>query len=254
VWDESELDREAVFPTVLAVGDSWFWYPRNNLAIPLHRILNRAQNHVMLVRGHSGAEAIDYQEGPIRAQVERDLDKPKGYGRTISAVFLSGGGNDFAGRDDLPQILLDDCSRAASAEACLRRGQPRRLFNTVRDALLSVVDLVQRKIPGTPVFVHGYDYAVPTGKGFLGLGQWLKFPMDQANVKDALQQSLVNLLIDGFRSALEEAQAQAPTLQLVDERGTLKPEDWANELHPTPSGFNRVAKRWTPALRAAQVA
>ena len=183
-----------------------------------------------------------------------DLDRKKGYGRTIKAVFLSGGGNDFAGRDDLPQLLLEDCSHATSAIACLRDGQPNRLFDTVTDALLSVVALVEEKIPGTPVFVHSYDYPPPNGKGFLGLGQWLQFPMDEAKVDRALQEEVAKLLVDQFWLCLEEAQAKAPTLKLVDGRHTLKPDEWANELHPTPRGFNRLAKCWRPALERTGVA
>ena len=106
VWDESILTRDGLFPTVLAIGDSWFWYPKNNLLNQLHKRLNRKKRHLILVRGHSGAEAVEYQSGPIREQIERDLDRKKGYGRTIKAVFLSGGGNDFAGRDDLGKLLL----------------------------------------------------------------------------------------------------------------------------------------------------
>ncbi len=254
VWNESILKREAVFPTILAIGDSWFWYPENNLATPLHTILNRRHTHVMLVRGHNGAEAVEYQSGPIRAQIEKDLDRAKGYGKTLKAVFLSGGGNDLAGSDDLPQVLLADCRNSSSPDACLRSGQPEQLFTRVRDALLSVVELVEKKIPGTPVFIHGYDYACPNGEGFLGLGQWLQFPMDQCQVTRNLQQGLVNVLIDRFRLALEEVRARAPSVRLVDGRRTLQAEDWANELHPTIPGFNRLAKCWQAPLEACGLA
>jgi len=250
VWDESKLQEEGENPTVLAIGDSWFKYPMNNLANHLHKILNRNRKHVMLVRGANGAEAIEYESGPIRSQIEWDLKKRGGYGRFIEAVFLSGGGNDLAGKDDFAKVILDDCSGARTPEECLRRGQPTRLFNTVQKALLSVVDLVQKNIPGTPVFVHGYDYANPNGVGFLGLGQWLQYPMLQCGVPLKLHQPLVNLIIDEFWNSLQRSQAQAPTLHLVDERGTLKREDWANELHPTLPGFNQVAKCWTPVLKA----
>ncbi|WP_291986230.1 SGNH/GDSL hydrolase family protein [Candidatus Accumulibacter sp. ACC007] len=255
VWDESLLTKDGLFPTVLAIGDSWFWYPKNNLLNQLHKRLNRKKRHIILVRGHNGAEAVEYQSGPIRAQIERDLDRKTGYGRTIKAVFLSGGGNDFAGRDDLGQLLLEDCSDATSAVSCLRNGQPEVLFKAVIDALLSVVELVERKIPGTPVFVHSYDYPPANGKGFLGLGQWLQFPMDDAKVDRDLQQEVVKLLIDQFWLCLEEAQAKAPTLQLVDGRHTLKSDDdWENELHPTVRGFNRLAKCWRPALERTGIA
>ncbi len=254
VWDESQLISNNVFPTILAIGDSWFWYPKNNLAIPLHKILNKQKSHVILVRGYSGAEAVQYASGVLRSQLEKDLDRATGYGRTLQAVFVSGGGNDLAGTDDFPELLRADCSSAASREECLRDGQPARLFDTVTNALLSVVALVQEKLPGTPVFVHGYDYACPNGKGFLGQGQWLQLPMDQCSVDRTLQQDLVNLLIDRFHAALTTAQAGNPALQVVNQRGTLGREDWANELHPTVEGFNRLAKCWVKPLVALGLA
>ena len=108
------------------------------------------------------------------------------------------------------KVILDDCSGAKTPQDCLCRGQPTRLFNTVQKALLSVVDLVQKNIPGTPVFVHSYDYANPNGVGFLGLGQWLQYPMLQCGVPLKLHQPLINLIIDQFWESLQRSQAQAP--------------------------------------------
>lgn len=253
VWDETQI-QPGDTPTVLAIGDSWFWYPRNNLAIPLHRILNRSQTHVVLVRGHNGAEAVEYESGPIRKQIEWDLDKKLGYGRTIRAVFLSGGGNDFAGRDDMEAVLKENCSNISEESQCFRDGQPGQLFQTVQKALLSVVDLVQDKLPGIPVFVHGYDYAIPSGKGFLGLGQWLQYPMDETKVSREIQQAVVNDLIDTFAEMLEDAARKRPALHFVDNRQTLSANQWANELHPTPRGFNKLARVWEPSLKNAGLA
>ena len=253
VWNEAEI-QPGDTPTVLAIGDSWFWYPRNNLAIPLHRILNRSSNHVILVRGHNGAEAVEYENGPIRKQIEWDLDKKIGYGRTIRAVFLSGGGNDFAGRDDMRALLKGDCSSLSDPSQCFRASQPAQLFEAVQKALLSVVDLVAEKLPGVPVFVHGYDYAVPSGKGFFGLGQWLQYPMDESQVDRGIQQAVVNELIDSFAGALAEASKKRPALHVVNARETLKPDQWANELHPTPRGFNKLATAWEPVLKSAGIA
>jgi hypothetical protein len=42
----------------------------------------------------------------------------------------------------------------------------------------------------------------------------------------------------------------ANLLFLVDTQGTLTPADWANELHPFPAGFIKVADRFVTALRA----
>jgi len=253
VWNEGQL-QPGDAPTVLAIGDSWFWYPRNNLAIPLHRLLNRNKTHVMLVRGHNGAKAVEYQHGPIRKQIEWDLDKKLGYGRTLRAVFLSGGGNDFAGREDMESILKPDCSQISNPEQCFQAGQPAELFQTVHQALLSVVDLVAERIPGIPVFVHGYDYPVPNGQGFLGLGQWLQYPMDEVQIDRDIQQAVVNDLIDTFAGVLADPAKQRANLHFVDARGTLRPDQWANELHPVPRGFNKLATAWTTALKQAGIA
>ena len=42
------------------------------------------------------------------------------------AVFISGGGNDFAGYNDLRPLLKDDCSKFKTAAACYRPGDDER--------------------------------------------------------------------------------------------------------------------------------
>ena len=71
VWDERQLD--GISPTILAIGDSWFWYPFNNLANPLHRILNRSREHIILVRGRNGATTSEYVKGRAREAPEQIL-------------------------------------------------------------------------------------------------------------------------------------------------------------------------------------
>lgn len=253
VWNEQELSQEVVFPTVLAVGDSWFWYLKSNLLVGLHKLLNQGRDHIILVRGANGAEATEYPTGAIRHLLERDLDAVKGYGKSLQAVLISGGGNDLAGPEDFVPLLQPDCSTATSAAACFKPGEPDALFNTVTAAHASTIDLVQQHLPGKPVFLHGYDYANPNGLGFLGFGQWLRVPMDMCRVPRPLQQSVVNHCIDTYWAWLLKLQAAYPdgVVRLVDQRGTLAPADWANELHPTPAGFRQLAKRWKPELKAA---
>jgi len=37
---------------------------------------------------------------------------------------------------------------------------------------------------------------------------------------------------------------------LVDTQGILRPADWANELHPTPAGFIKIAQKFADTLKA----
>ena len=114
------------------------------------------------------------------------------------------------------------------------------------------------------MIVHGYDYPVPDGRGFLGgfgplPGPWLKpgfhakqFADPETNV------ALMHDIIDRF-NAMVAALASDPLLTQVhylDLRGTLSTtltEDayhqwWGNELHPSEAGFSAVANKFALAL------
>lgn len=118
-----------------------------------------------------------------------------------------------------------------------------------------------------PVLVHGYDYAVPDGRGFLGgwgplPGPWLEPSFrEKGYMDDPRRRSLVRDLIDAFNQMLGDL-ASTPGIShvtYVDLRNTLPTSDseyrqwWANELHPTRSGFLRVAQRFAEEIRQAVV-
>lgn len=246
-WLGESQVPETFSPSVVALGDSWFWYLKNNLIFPLQRIINENGATPILVLGANGAEAEEYTMPTYSGQLDRVLDPRLGYGRTVRAVFLSGSGNDVAGTDDFPVLLRQDCSGASSADDCFKAGEPLSTARRLTRFLLDVHDRVQSLIPGTPVVVHGYDYAIPTGKGFLGLGQWLQDPMDSVGVARRFQRAVVKRLIDAVADA--QAEAILPTFLPIDTRDTLLDNQWANELHPTPGGFTKIAKRWRTPLR-----
>ncbi len=77
--------------------------------------------------------------------------------------------------------------------------------------------------------------------------------MDTAKVKTSIQQDVVNLLIDSLGKRLEALESSANgRVVFLRTVGTLKPEQWANELHPTPRGFNKMAtKHWVDAVKTA---
>jgi hypothetical protein len=128
--------------------------------------------------------------------------------------------------------------------------QPEKLLASAVGNLAEIADLVASKLPGIPVLIHGYDYACPSGKDFYGLGQWLQYPMDTAKIKRSIQQGVVNDLLDTFAEKLNEVAKDCKNIHAVNCLGTLKSEEWANELHPVRSGFNKLAKKWSPVLQA----
>jgi hypothetical protein len=48
-------------PDLLAIGDSWFWYPFNNLLIPIWGLWAGAKT--ILAQGKVGAEATELASG-----------------------------------------------------------------------------------------------------------------------------------------------------------------------------------------------
>jgi hypothetical protein len=256
-WSETALDSALATPSILAIGDSWFWYPfPGGSLISLLGSVVEPKEHVILVKGMNGAEAFDYVEGKYRRSVDQAL---RIYGDGLSAVFISGGGNDFAGFNDLSRLLNPDCSGAQSAAEC---------FNTDENGLPDFLDkmdqhyrtLIGRVYTRTSldcrIVMHSYDYAIPDGRSAMGRKAWLQPALIDARVPPALHEACIHHLIDAFFDLLSAITEGDPDhLLLVDSRGTLAPQDWANELHPKPRGFKKIVQqRWQPVLKNAGLA
>ena len=255
-WDADTLNEDHRAASILAIGDSWFWYP-----FPGGSLLNAlgplvaGRQHTILAIGNNGAEAYDYVLGKYEKIVRTALAQ---HGTGLSAVFLSGGGNDFAGFSDLRPLLERDCSGAANADECYRPGDADGTLDWfLRKLKESYALLLGRVLLSTPpelrVFMHNYDYPIPTGRGVYGGNSgWLKPALDDAQVPPGLQQACLRHLIDRLTDVLRELAARDPVrIVLVDSTDTLVPADWANELHPKPAGFRKIAReRWLPLLQA----
>lgn len=268
-WDAVLMRDDGRYPSILAIGDSWFWYPFPGGSLLNHLGPMVAQHdHVILAFGNNGAEAFDYVRGTYARQIDNAL---RLYGGSLSAVFISGGGNDFAGINDLRPMLLDDCSDCGSAAACFRdpseAGSLGWLLDKVGKSYIMLIDKVigatwQTGVPdargrpasatgATKIIVHNYDYAPVTGAGVFGHDStWLQPAFVAARVAPSLRDDCIRLLIDRFTDMLGSLVARYPgRVFLVDSRGALQREDWANELHPTGAGFGKIAERWRPVLR-----
>lgn len=264
-WDPTLMQTDGRQPSILAIGDSWFWYP-----FPGGSLLNYlgemvdAREHVILAYGYNGAEAYDYVHGKYKKLISTALDL---YGDRLSAVFISGGGNDFAGLNDLRPLLLSACANCTSASACFRAGPDTGtlewLMDKVRKSYIALIDQIlgasqsRSGSGGTSILIHTYDYSHPDGKGLFGPNSspWLHPALLAANVPVGLYDPCIKLLLDRFADMLTTLIARYPgRVHLVDSRNTLSQADWANELHPTPTGFGKIAKQWVPILKDLRLA
>jgi lysophospholipase L1-like esterase len=244
---------------LVAEGDSWFDYP-------LHDVLSILEDEhgfdvESVARKGDTVEDMAYSDGQFDDFV-RLLEKLLRQERVPDAILLSGGGNDIAG-DEFAMLL----NHAASGLPPLNDDVVRGVIDVrARDAyafLISglteiAVRLLKRPIP---IILHGYDYPVPDGRGFLGgfaflPGPWLQPGFHRKGHGDVdANTAIIGKLIDAFNTMLRQLARTAGFghVRYVDLRGTLSnaaayKRDWANELHPTERGFRAVALKIASAI------
>ncbi len=273
IYDAYEQWEDGVFPAVLAIGDSWFWYPNNNIlqAIAQHPKL-KAPYANMVRLGQNGALLLDYvnlngRPGKYADQLTAQL-KPKVL-QYFSAFFVSGAGNDAV---DYTLGLKADCSGETTAQGCISADGMSQLMKEITGSMSLLLHEVlwacnEQNHPMRIIF-HCYDYAVPDGRGF-GLpdltlaGPWLQPAMNKCKVPQdmVLRKGVIQILIDRLHDAFALYADPANDVYFVDSRGVLSSQDdtyrgdWANELHPTPAGFAKVVnQRWYDVLARAGLA
>src|SRR6185437_8854182 len=160
-----------------------------------------------------------------------------------------------------------DLSDAGWNEQVLAGVIDERIATAYRKMFLAVNQLCQNEFGAPlPIVVHGYDYPVPDGRGFLGgwgplPGPWLKPGFDEKLFLNPQQNTgMMKTLIDRFNAMLQTVAKSFSNVHYVDLRGTLPngagyKAYWANELHPTgdtlfgnKDGFLAVATKFEAVL------
>jgi hypothetical protein len=253
-WGAPEAMAAQANPFALLLGDSWFWYPFSNLAVAVGEEMPQ---HEFVVAGTNGANAGDW-DTKLRSSTRFTF---RMYAEGVRAFMLSGGGNEIAGEDDFLRILAEpeQCSNAQSVGECYEPGQPDGVLGRIAAAYRGVILQFRAYNKTATVFTHNYDNCWPTGRGFFGPGEWLKRPMDVAQVPDGLPRPLFADLLRRL-GELQKELARDPSLMPmvpIATAGTMPDEErmWANELHPTPAGFRILARDTVvPALQGAMPA
>jgi hypothetical protein len=259
-------------------GDSWFSYPVYD---EVTEVLRDEFNYNTRNAAHQGdtAQEIAYLPGQLShfASLFEDLVADKHVAR---AILLSCGGNDVM--DALAALMNPKGSggavwHPAVVQAVIHEQVPLAIAALVgRAVALSEQHFRQRR----PVLVHGYGNPVPDGRGFKFVatlaGPWMKpvfVRKGRASVEDdeiveelqananAIEELMAifnDTILPGL-AATANQQFGAEVVHYVDVRGVLSSHledddyrnDWANELHPTGKGFQKVARAIDEAIRRA---
>ncbi len=256
---------------ILAIGDSWFWYPNNNLVDAVLRLRELKEDFRSgLVLGKNGAKLSAYREGEFASEWRFELKRSN---FAYSVVMISGGGNDVV---DLGLALKKNCANITDPKKCFNEEK----LNTAIDAMVGTISALisdvqiaakRAEIRTPAILLNGYDLPVPDGTPFSLIGgtafkfggPWLKPALDAAKVEDNrdFRIAVVAHFMETFNTALQHLANQMTGVFLVRQIGTLSTakatykSDWANEMHPTRAGFDKLARgAWLQVLQQIGVA
>lgn len=244
---------------LVAEGDSWFDYPFHDVL----KLLEDDHGYDVESVAHKGdaIEAMAYGEHQL-GDFTRCIEKVIRRGERPKAILLSGGGNDIAG-DEFGMLLNHAGSAISGLNDKVVTGVIDERIRTAYVTILSAVTVVCEQLTGTPIpiIVHGYDYPVPDGRGFMGgwgpmPGPWLEPGFRVKGFEDLEKRvALTQVLIDRFNTMLGGVAGLQPFAHVtyIDLRKTLShgagyKKDWANELHPNGDGFAKVTDKFAAVL------
>jgi hypothetical protein len=244
---------------LIAEGDSWFDYPWTDVL----RILEDTYGYSVESVAHWGdrIEEMAYGGGQLE-ELTRRLERLFQRNTIPRAILLSGGGNDVAGAD-FSMLLNHANSATPGLNELIVQGVIDQRVRLAYITMLSSISHVctQSGHPGISILVHGYDYPVPDGRGFLGgwgafPGPWLEPGFrEKGYTVMTRKKQIARVLIDRFNAMLAEVVAlpELAHVRYVDLRNTLSTGAdyrrwWDNELHPTPRGFESIVQRFRAFL------
>lgn len=249
--DGEPVAKAGGFPPlqVFAEGDSWFDYP-----VPLFGggIIPRLQDKlgVPILDLSKAGDEVRYMLGvDERKKLTKHLKQGCPAGGPWDVLLFSGGGNDIV--DNPMALWVKDWNPAVPAVQHLHSQRFTAALDLVRAGYEDLIALRDQHSPTTVLVFHGYDFAIPDGRGVCFMGPWLKPTFELKKFPPgAPRQDVVNEMLGRFAAMLTTLAIQ-PKVTFLNGQGTLPqvPASWHNELHPSKAGFNKFADLFHAKLK-----
>jgi lysophospholipase L1-like esterase len=251
---------------LLAEGDSWFDYPFFDVLEKLEDLGYKTES--VAHKGDCVEDmAYDFMQLSKLAKKFEDLAQD---GKTPRALLVSGGGNDIAGTEFHVLLNHKQSGLPVINDRIVAGILEDRLQFALVSLLTAVTRLSQQFFARTvPILIHGYDFPVPDGRGYLGgfsilPGPWLE-PGFRRKGHAVLKDNTVVMadLIGRYNAVLARLSSQPGLghVKYVDLQGTLSNDlqqqrykkSWGNELHPSEEGYVAVAAVFDQAIASIPV-
>lgn len=249
------VQKGSTAPVIVSEGDSWFQFP-----ILIKDVVDHLEDDYLI---WSLGAAGDTAENMIFGAPEY-LEGLREHRNSVKAFMLSAAGNDVIGQDKegnpvLPS-LLHNFAAGKSPEQLVNKAALNRTLNTLQASYLRLIDTIRQddSFRELPIIIHGYDYALayPVGRNdkrrpfWAKKDQWLGRAFASRGINEASTRfEVIRFLIDRLYEMLTDVAATDVNVHVVDVRGSLATvNDWADEIHGTDEGFEKVAARFKETL------
>jgi lysophospholipase L1-like esterase len=259
--------------SMLAQGDSWFnyWIGHDVLYWLEHDYGHKIDNIAVAgstlndeVYGPVPNDFLDFRQSDAPSRLAELVDRIKTDKPQV--LLLSAGGNDIAG-DEFFSFVNNSKSGLTPVNGGVLAGviSPTfmKAYQDMIQAALDAADSIGTKLT---VFTHGYDYPWPDGRGVLwirgAIGPWFDPSFNAKNYPNnsfadlVARRGILNQFIDALNAMLKSLESKYPgNVFHIDARNTLRETDnyrdeWANELHPTDAGFQKIARVFNDVIQA----
>jgi hypothetical protein len=242
---------------ILAHGDSWFNYPLTGNGLPIGdtdiiahlRKMGSPPPRILNI-SHFGDATTDEMGLEKQKRLIKALTTPGNWlNGKPDAILFSGGGNDIAG-DPFCIYLNSKSSGLPGLDATRFAGRLVSVEASYRD-LFAFRD---HFAAGVPILGHAYDLARPIPSPHppcTGPWMWPGLSFNGWNIAEGTQ--IIHDALIAFRDMLLKLEAsQQPNFNftVIPTQGTLTYDDWANELHPYPPGFAKLADKFLSVLQS----
>jgi hypothetical protein len=227
---------------IFAEGDSWFDYPvpffgggiiprlESRLGVPILSLAKAGDD----VRNMLGVEE--------RTLLAEQLRNGSPAGGPWEVLLFSGGGNDIVGN---PMALwIKDFDSNVPPANLISKPRFDAALELVRAGYEDLINLRDTLSPTTHLVFHGYDFAIPDGRGICGIGPWMKPTFDLRRFPSrAPANEVVTSMLQQFAAVLQALASSHNDVTFINTQGTLAPQtsSWHNELHPSKAGFNKLS-------------
>jgi len=233
---------------IVSEGDSWFAYPPKWLigkGSNIISFLKKKEEFNFYEMARNGDEIVDILSGDSKFDILRAVSENK-----VDFLLISGGGSDLVGAYDFEFILQKNDS-GQKPEDFIRKDRFDRKISQIYNAYANLVDYCadysdNRNIK---IITHSYGYAIPQDKQaefFGGLcvdGPWMYRTLVDLQIPQSVWRQLVVVLIDRLKDTFENLQnSSSGRFHYIDSTSLITDNDWIDEIHLKPAGFERVAE------------